>query len=146
MIYIIVDIDHTIADARWRDHLLPQWDAYFADQDKDQPIHEVVAILRSMVHYHNCVHMDGTCYVLAVTGRPERTRNQTLLWLKTNLIPVHEVLMRPDGDHTAAPELKLRLINGVIKDPGDIVFILEDDPAVVAALKTLGRPILQVHA
>jgi hypothetical protein len=140
-----VDIDHTVSDAAWRDHLLPPpgsddeaWDAYHRDVLLDEPIVEVVELLQVLVR--------EAVMIYAVTGRNERYRRETEAWLTRHGVPVFDVIMRGDGDRRSSGEFKLAVIRELFPNIDDVMFILEDRPRVVEALRVLGRPILQVHA
>lgn len=104
---VIFDIDGCLADDRWRrGKILPgNWDAYHAGIPADQ-LHEPAAQeLRN--------HLSEGREVAYVTARPESARAATLAWLERNGLP-HDTLMlfmRPDGDVTPSPELKVRIVS-----------------------------------
>lgn len=144
MNYLIVDIDHTLSDAAWRDPLIPDdhirgdWSEYYRLQGEDDIIHSTALIVRSLVHER--------CFkAVSVTARSESYRDSTESWIKRHLLPIHEVIMRPRGDLTPSGELKVQLIKSRFRDLGEIALILEDRADCVDALKSLGRPIFQVH-
>src|SRR5262245_34724513 len=140
---IIVDIDHTLSDAIWRDHLISaaketgSWDHYHSLGYKDQPHVSVCSLVRSFYALR--------WGITAITGRPEKWRDQTRIWLQKHQVPVDELLMRPHGDHTPSGLMKVRIIRQNFPDLSQVAFILEDRPDCVAELKKLGIPILQVH-
>jgi hypothetical protein len=134
---VIVDIDHTISDAAWRDPLIGQWDDYYREQAYDRPI-EFVADLVRMVSA-------AGLGVVAVTARPEQHWWATIKWMHDHRIPVDEIYMRPYDDYGTSPEVKCRLIREHFPDLGIIDFVLEDRDDCVAAYRQMGLNVLQVN-
>jgi hypothetical protein len=133
---VIVDIDHTISDAAWRDPLIGRWDEYYREQAYDRPIKFVVDLVRMLAMERE---------VVAVTGRPEEHRWATIKWIHDHRIPVDEVHMRPDGDYGTSPEVKCALIRKNFPDQSVIDFVLEDRDDCVAAYRQMGLNVLQVN-
>ena len=142
---ILLDIDHTVSDAFWRDHLVgnasdpDSWDNYHWAGVNDKPIQEILDMLRVL----------STAYfIVGVTARPERWRKMTMEWLLKYNVPIDELLMRPDNDFSRAPELKIilaqRHFEGKLND--DVAFVLDDREDVVCAFRAIGITALQVHA
>jgi hypothetical protein len=142
---IVTDLDHTISDAAWRDHLLPaahatgDWDEYFRAGNDDQPIQVVLSIVR-----HFC--KAPAWQVIGLTGRGEKWRKPSQLWLWRHGVVLDELLMRPDGDHTPTPEMKVRLICHHIPNfLTEIAAVIEDRTDCVLAFKAIGLNVLQYH-
>lgn len=141
---ILTDIDHTISDARWRDHMIPaaeasgNWDEYFAESVKDQPL----AIMIQIVRYFSHMPLYD---VIALTGRNRKWETTTRSWLRMQGVRCKEILMRPDGDRTPSPQLKLRLIEERFPDPKQVTVIFEDRDDCVAAFKRAGFHTIQFH-
>jgi hypothetical protein len=133
---VIVDIDHTISDAAWRDPLIGQWDDYYREQDYDRPIEFVADLVRTL-----SVERD----VVAVTARPEAVLVATIRWLSGHSIPVDNIYMRPADDYRTSPEVKCDLIRKNFPDLKDIDFVLEDRDDCVAAYRQMGLNVLQVN-
>jgi hypothetical protein len=140
---VLTDIDHTLSDSAWRNHLVAEakatgnWDAYYKDQSRDQPIWIVAGLVR---HY-----ADSPFYkVVGLTTRPEKYRKETAMWLKLNQIKVADLIMRPDGDHSPSPELKVRLIRDYC-DLSDVAFAIEDREDCVEAMRAVGIPVLRPY-
>jgi len=56
------------------------------------------------------------------------------------------LLMRPDGDHTPTPEMKVRLICHHIPNfLTEIAAVIEDRTDCVLAFKAIGLNVLQYH-
>lgn len=130
----VFDIDGVLADARHREHHVSgparDWDAFFAAVGEDPPIDEGIALLRATE--------SGTRVVL-VSGRPERTRADTEAWLARNGVRVDELILRPDADRRPAATLKAGLLRA-LAEPSDVACVVDDDPAVVDRLVSLGYP------
>lgn len=106
---VVFDIDGTIADCTHRIHLVKggrhDWDAFFEACGNDNPIPQLIAVLDAMVHAGHDVRL--------FTGRPERTRRTTEMWLDQHLgfmastLPIY---MRKDDDHRADDIVKAEFL------------------------------------
>ena len=87
------------------------WDTYFKfDLMVDDGVNEHLA--RAV----NIAHGAGVSIVY-LTGRPERTRLATELWLKNASLDFHEhLVMRADDDRTAAQKYKTKKIEMLINE------------------------------
>jgi hypothetical protein len=138
--YILVDIDHTIANSFWRDHMIGRasWDEYHAASKDDIPFRKVVNLINSLST------MDYI--IIAFTGRNEKFRQLTLNWFLKNQIDVDELLMRPDDNFEKNGEMKKKLIedrfNGKYKE---IHFIIEDNDDSVVTFFNMGITTLQIR-
>lgn len=136
MKYIITDIDHTVADAAWRDPLLGRWDEYYLAGKDDEPIFFVVDMLRVLSLVANYT-------VVAVTGRPEKWRSLTTDWLIKNDVPVEQLYMRAENDYRSSNIVKTEAVKSRF-DLRDIAFVLEDRERDAAAYRELGLSVLVV--
>jgi len=133
---VLVDVDHTLSDAAWRDHLIPaaeatgDWTAYFADMDQDDPIWFVATLVRSL-------NMIQAYEVVGITGRNEEYRAKSLLWMRRNGIEMRQMLMRPNGNHDPSPKLKVDLIRRHLK-MSEIAFAIEDREDCARAMTEIG--------
>lgn len=141
---VVVDIDHTVSDAYWRDPIMnnpiPDWDAYHEASIRDKPIEEVCQLVRSL---HQCGWSTIGC-----TARPGKWRRLSLEWLDTiGNVPLDELLMRPDDDYHPSAQLKLDLITKRFgNDFHNVIdLMLEDREDVTAAFRAAGVTVLQVH-
>jgi len=129
---VAVDVDHTLSDAAWRDCLMPldhrsgDWSLYYSLQHLDQPRTEIVALVR---------HLAESNDVFVTTARDDIYREATEWWLKTVEVPHSAVLMRPHGDHTPTPELKVRLLEPVWTR---LVLVIDDREDVLDAFRARG--------
>lgn len=136
----LVDIDRTLADDYWRDHLLAMdFDLYHEASIDDQPILEMCRIIRAM--------KNNGWTMIGLTARPERYRPLTMKWLLKNGIDLDELIMRPHGDFRPSPELKVALAQERFQNiVEEVAMVFEDRDDVCLAFRTLGLTVLQVHA
>ena len=90
---ILCDIDGTIANNDHRQHFLEgkkDWDGFFSELINDLPIHSIIEMV-------NKEHNNGK-EIIFLTGRPERYRYSTTLWLKEYFNFELKILMRKDND------------------------------------------------
>lgn len=138
---ILLDIDHTVSDAFWRDDMIAMgdWNAYHAAATYDGPVVDIVDLLETLNNFYR---------IIGLTARPEKWRKKTMEWLLKHNVHIDELLMRPDNDYRRAPELKVALAIGLFGDKltEEVAFMMDDREDVVAAFKAIGVTALQVHA
>lgn len=137
---VLCDVDHVISNAFWRDDLAAErnWDAYHAAAAHDNPVPDVVHMLRALQASHE---------IIGLTARPEKWRKATTEWLWRNDVPCNELLMRPNRDFRPAAQLKLALASerlGVVRD--EVALVLDDRADVCEAFAGAGVTALQVYA
>ena len=135
----VFDIDGTVADCRHRAQLAftdpPDWDAFFAGSDLDRPLPQGVALARRYA-------AEGK--LIWLTGRPERYRLTTAVWLQALGLPATQLQMRPDDDLRPAPAFKVGRLTELATHH-DIAVVVDDDDRVVAALRKEGWPVLHAR-
>lgn len=137
---VIWDLDGTLADDGARAHFVEveagrkrDWRSYFDAIEEDPPIAASMAILHAM-------RKDGI-RIIYLTGRPEYTREKTLLWLTANGLDEYDLLlMRPEGDRRPAGDFKVDIVAG-LRDRYDVVCAFEDRIDVADALRRRGLPV-----
>lgn len=147
---IFCAIDGVLADITHRLHFKDEgnYDAFYADEalDKDAVIDAGFTFLDSLFT-SPVTHYDD---VVLVTGRPKKTENATMKWLRrcaSNefLINEYYLLMRKDGDHRKSREVKVELVRGFldrrcfIGADGQLlasspILFIDDDPNNVKAV------------
>lgn len=140
---ILVDLDHTLFDASWRDHLIPraietnEWDEYHDTGIHDKLCTDTLNLLDSLSHYMK----------VAVTARPSKWRNQTLCQFDMHKIFFHDLLMRDQVDFAPSPELKLNLARRRFGPnfAERILFIIDDRADVCEAFSKEGVSSLQIR-
>jgi hypothetical protein len=137
---IVIDIDHTVADAFWRDSMIGvnTWDEYYENGKYDKPFKNVSNLINNL---------SAAGYVfIGFTGRPEKFRGMTVGWLVRNKIDIDTILMRPDDDYTKNSELKIRLVKDHFKENlHTIHFVIDDNEESILEFYKLGIPTLQIR-
>lgn len=132
----ILDLDGVLADVRHRlrhvEGPVKDWHAFFAGIPDDPPLAEGFAIVERL-------RADGHDLVV-LTGRPERTRADTERWLARHGLPGVPVHMRRDGDRRPARQVKRSVVRRLAAGRS-IAVVVDDDPAVCAALEADGWPV-----
>jgi len=125
----IVDIDGTLADLSHRLHHIQKepkdWDAFFDGCEEDEPIQNVIDVVRQL----------GTTQgnrIVYLTGRPERVRGKTICWLSKNGLPERNLVMRKNGDHRPDTIAKRELLEKLQSEGHEIVGVFEDRPTIFA--------------
>lgn len=135
----VFDIDGVLADVRHRLHHLEHrpkdWAGFFGAMADDPPLREGVEMVLEQAARGN--------RIVYLTGRNEQYRAQTIRWLAEHRCPDGRLVMRQANDRRPArlfkPEALQHLASGL-----DITFVVDDDEAVVTALRAAGWQV--VHA
>ena len=118
---ILCDIDGTIANNDHRQHFLEgkkDWDGFFSELVNDLPIQIIIdKVIQEQANGKEIVFL---------TGRPERYRYSTTLWLKEYFNFEFKLLMRKDGDRRNKLEIKKEIFEKNFK-PDDIYCVFEND-------------------
>ena len=132
----IVDLDGVVADVRHRVRHVERhpkdWGAFFAAAVHDPPHEEGLAVVRRLTLDHEVVFL---------TGRPERTRRDTVRWLRGHGLDGHRLVMRPEHDHRPAAQVKVGLLRK-LADGREVAVVVDDDLDVVKAMQRAGYPTL----
>ncbi len=105
----------------------------------DEPIEAVINWIRACYEDY---------YVLIVSGRsPEKSGEDTIIWLKHHSIPYHHLLMRRSYHHGPDDEEKQLILDDILKmiPKEDIAFVVDDRPSVVAMWKRNGLKVFPVR-
>lgn len=136
----IFDLDGTLALNEHRAHLLPNWDAYFAACDKDQPNWPVIDTMHIL--------QESGAEIRIWSGRSRAVRDQTMIWICRCLGTVWshvDLQMRQVKDHRPDEVLKLEWLQQL--DPHDrrrLVAVFDDRDKVVAMWRSNGVACFQV--
>lgn len=138
--YVIVDVDGTCANGAHRNHLLQQtprrWDEWHEACSKDTPHEHIRALVWALAYYGHAITY--------ITGRMERSRQQTSEWLRDNDFPSGRLFMRPEDDHRDDTVIKTEIVKQAGLTPENTLLVLEDRDRVVKMWRTLGFKCLQV--
>ncbi|MBN4075276.1 MAG: hypothetical protein COA71_03810 [SAR86 cluster bacterium] len=120
---ILFDIDGTLADNWHRQHLVqaesPDWDSFFEMMSEDSqnvPVVELFKALQESQKYR----------IILVSARPERYRIQTESWLDSHDIVSEHLYMREDGDRRPDFKVKKDMLDKILEDKHDIIFVVDD--------------------
>ena len=112
----IFDIDGTLANCDHRLHYVKNkpknWDAFYSECMSDHVIWPVAEMLELFRKNH---------LIYIVTGRPERNRDLTELWLNNNKIYFDKLIMRGDRDFRKSPDYKSSVCD-TIEAEGNKIF------------------------
>lgn len=117
---LFFDIDGTLAI-----HTDRAWNEY--DKCETDKLCDVFGTL-----FHALMETD--IYILVVTGRPSRYRQETNDWLIAKNLMFDALYMRDDGDQRSNREYKRAVLIEKIFPIFDVVSAFEDHPAVVQML------------
>lgn len=136
---LLCDIDHTISNAAWRDPMIgtESWDEYHTHSPKDEPIPEMVNLVRTL---HN-----AGWHTVGLTTRPEKWRRITMDWLVRHDVQFSELIMRPNDEYRASAIVKVEQVTARFKDLTGAV-ILDDREDIITAFKAIKVTALHVHA
>lgn len=132
----VFDIDGVLADVRHRLHHVAtrpkDWTAFFGAAPLDPPLPDGLAAVAAAARAgHGIVYL---------TGRPERCRDDTLAWLAAHGLPAGPLHMRGDADRRPARVTKVATLRRLARRHRIAMFV-DDDAAVVAAIRTAGFPV-----
>lgn len=141
----LVDIDHTLSDAAWRDDMIASgdWDAYHTAGKDDKSIIEMAVLIQSLYR--------DEWKIICITARPEKWRTHTINWMIKHNIQVDEILMRPDNAFRPASDMKVELLKQRFGEnleelAGSYVVFFDDNDNVIEAIRGLGITTLQCSA
>jgi len=136
----IVDIDGTVANTEHRIHYITNghkdWKGWHANAHLDEPIEEMITILRLAQLLYGIVFC---------TGRDEMCREDTLKWFRENDIPFDALYMRKAGDRRDDDTVKYELLQQIRADGYDPVLVFDDRDRVVKMWRSQGLRCFQVQ-
>src|SRR5262245_1294908 len=137
----LVDVDHTLSDARWRDSMIDtaSWDDYHRASEHDTAVTATCILIDALVEAGHTG--------MAITVRPAKYREMTSTWLVRNGCQLEEILMRDDEDFRPAPEIKLDLARRRFGHDlkSRIGLLIEDRSDVVSAFLAEGVTCIHVR-
>lgn len=142
--FIIVDIDGTIADCSHRLHYIKgekkDWNSFFKAAGKDKPIKNVLTIINNLGFDYN---------LLFITGRSTICKEETKFWLGEHILHNgYTLLMRKEGDFRPDDEVKPELLNDFLErsklNKDVILMVFEDRNIMVKKWREMGLTVAQV--
>ena len=129
---VLADIEHRLKYARNKDY-----EKFYSDEEiiEDVRISSGLELLRNL----KMARRDNTVIVFA-TGRPEKTREITKVWLRNNSLETSHLYMRKDGDYRPSDIVKVELVSKILEDlnintASSCVMFIDDDPKNVIAIE-----------
>lgn len=95
---VCFDLDGTLSNGKHRNHLVPKpedahacsaWEAHYNAAGEDTPIQDTIDVCNGLALKH---------YVVILTGRCEKSRELTFLWLLRHGVVYDKLIMRPVDD------------------------------------------------
>ena len=138
---VIFDIDGTLADLSHRIHYVTNgnkdWDNFFSKVSKDAPKQNIIDLTKALDDHYK---------IILVSGRPEKTRADTQVWLFQHNVVYEQLYMRPDGDYRPDDIIKSQILDGILADGHEIAFVVDDRQRVVDMWRERGLTCLQCDA
>lgn len=136
--FVIVDIDGTLSvpNPERMKYAHVDWEAFYADSFDDDPIKEMVDLVK---------HLNRKYEVVYCTARSERARVKTLNWFDKHELTYENrnILMRPNFDERSSVEIKLDLLKWRGIKVNQIALMFDDHNAIVRVFRSLGVVVLQ---
>lgn len=139
---VVCDLDGTLADGRWRLHLLPSperrhldeaWAEFNLAGADDPPFQDTIDIINSL---------SLTYRIIILTGRGAVAREVTEQWLDDHGVVYDKLIMREIGDCRKDTDFK----HAQLEDIGieNIVCAFDDLPHIVDFMRGLGITVYEV--
>ena len=149
---IVFDIDGTLADLRhrlkWVSGEEKDWDRFYQDVRQDgviEPIAELFLLTCIGAACDLRYDIAENTRVICITGRPERTRADTLEWFVEKIGHRPDAIyMRKDHDFRPDVEVKREWVERLRKEGHNIILAFEDRDRVVKMYRDLGIQCCQV--
>jgi hypothetical protein len=107
---------------------------------EDQPNFAVVIAVQAIA-LHPAIDV-----ILAISGRDERSRLATTIWMRSHDVPFDELIMRPAHDVRPDHVVKEHLYSDRIEPRFSVLGVFDDRDQVVAMWRRIGLPCFQVAA
>lgn len=142
MIYIF-DVEGTLSMSKWREHLIPNWDAFHDKFPLDKCYDPVARMMIDLSKNKNA-------QVFVLTGMMEKHRSKLQVWLGNNVLDLHnsKIIMRQNDDLSRSFEYKVKFIKeyflnhlGLNKNQ---IMVFDDRDDIIFALREEGIPCLQI--
>lgn len=138
---VIFDLDGTLADTKWRRHLVEgeqrDWNAFFKAMGDDQVNQPVATLYRTL-------WKSRQFQMYIVSGRPAMYQKVTELWLTLNNIEFHRLYMRPNDEQRPDDQVKEEMLRKIQNEGKKIIFTVDDRKSIVAMWRRNGVTCLQV--
>ncbi len=137
---ILFDLDGTLADINHRRKFLegsnPDWKSFNQLMGDDVPNTPIVSLYKTLCSSEQYE-------VIILTGRNEESRAVTEQWFAWNEIPFKRLIMRPDNDFRADHIIKEEMLQSLISEGKEVLFVVDDRQQVVDMWRRNGITCLQ---
>jgi acid phosphatase class B len=136
---ILCDIDGTVANNDHRQHFLEgkkDWDGFFSELINDKPIYPIIDIVKKE-------YLDGKKIVF-LTGRPEKYRYSTKLWLREYFDFDSEIYMRNNDDKNNKLKVKREIFN-LNFNKRQILYCIDNDYDLLKQWEEMGLKIIDAN-
>lgn len=120
---VIVNLDGTLFDCRWRNCFLPDFDAFHSRCRGDTIIEPVRNIVRSLSFHNNLI--------VIVAGRPNTYRDWTQDLLDECDVPYDELYLRADAYESPDEYFKSWVATNLVAKNHEIVLAIESQQELV---------------
>jgi hypothetical protein len=133
----IFDLEGTLSNSRWREYLLPDYDAFHAKFPEDE------------MKENNC-RLFNICSanskVIILTGMMEKHRHMAVSWLYKNKLVCDRIIMRPNNNLKSSPQFKTEWVREFMFRNGksSVAMLFEDRADVVQAMLDINVPAIMV--
>jgi hypothetical protein len=138
---VVFDMDGVLSDAASRQHYLApgrrDWDGFFEACGEDPLIEEVAALLGLL---------DPQLAIVLLTARPLWVQPQTLGWLDRFGLRWDLLIMRDQGDYSAAAAFKRSTVHDLRRQGLDPVLAFEDDRRNLEMFRSVAVPCVYIHS
>lgn len=136
---VIFDMDGTLADCQHRLHWIEEpgnknWDKFFDSSIDDKPRAQIVRL---------ALNLSASNAIIIATGRPERLRRATEVWLKKFEIPFEVIYFRKTNDRRSDGAVKAEMLALMQADGFEPWLAVDDRDTAVSAWRELGLCCLQ---
>lgn len=136
---LVVDIDNTVAENAQREHLLPNWDAFFHACDTDTPIVEIINALKPLFDRED---VD----IIFVTGRTgfDEVKSKTQVWLNAHF-PERPIFYRPPKNYTKAAIYKTKVVDQFRTEDHTSIIVVDDDENICTHFTSNGHHAVRIE-
>ena len=135
----LFDIDGTLADCSHRLHYIEKapkdWDGFFSNCHADKSIEAICDLAHTLWQCNN---------IVLVSGRPERCKVDTEIWLRQNHLNWNALYMRKDGDFRNDDIVKSELLDELLSHGWKPIMAFDDRKRVVDMWRARGIICAQV--
>lgn len=140
MYAVIYDVDGTLANVSGIRHYINGEARNF---DK---FHKAASYVRPNQYVLDAMQFDKECgfTTFVVTGRNEKYRYTTSVWLQKWNAPFDYLLMRPDGDFRKDVEIKREILMSIRQRGYSVLHAWDDNPNIIKLWREEGIPVTVV--